>query len=192
MKRLSPSCPAVCAGWQTDRHSRPPIPGESWELPCFLNSLFYFAVSVDLTAWLVLLHSCNWRLYLKTEGGEKKKKRSCRFIDFTFTSDIWSKCIWQVILVHFLHYNIQLTLDFTCGCSDKLTFWLNWHLSRPISEFSTNCMHISEGVLVSWFGGRSSPDTGGSYSVIACIKLDIYTEQSSNYLYENHSHHPTG
>jgi len=60
-------------------------------------------------------------------------------------------------------------------------------------------MHISEGVLVSWFGGRSTPDTGvstgestgESYGVIACIKWDIYTEQSSNYLYENQSHRPT-
>lgn len=184
----------------TDEHSRLPIPEESCELSCFLNSLFYFAVSADPTAWFVILHSCNWRLYLKTEGKkEKKKKHSCCFADFTFTSDIWSKCIWQVTLVHFLHYNIQLTLDFTCGCSDKLTFWLNWHLSRPISEFSTNHMHISEGVLVSWFGGRSTPDTGvstgestgESYGVIACIKWDIYTEQSSNYLYENQSHCPT-
>lgn len=56
-------------------------------------------------------------------------------------------------------------------------------------------MHISEGVLVSWFEGRSTPDTGvstgESYSVIACIKLDIYIVQSSNYLYEDHNHHPT-
>lgn len=52
-------------------------------------------------------------------------------------------------------------------------------------------MHISEGVLVSRFGGRSSPDTGGSYSVIVYINSDIYTDQSSDYLYKSHSHRPT-
>lgn len=51
-------------------------------------------------------------------------------------------------------------------------------------------MHISEGVLVSRFGGGAVL-MQEEVTVIVFINLDIYTDQSSNYLYESHSHHPT-
>lgn len=129
------------------------------------SCLVFSTLNFILQLWETQSLICHFaQLQIKTLclGKKKKQQNSCYFTDFAFTSDIWSKCIWQVILGHFLHYNIQLTLDFICGCSDKLTFWLNWHLPRSISEFSTNCMHISEAVLVSRFGG-------GAVTLIVCI-----------------------
>lgn len=51
-------------------------------------------------------------------------------------------------------------------------------------------MHISEGVLVSRFGGGAVL-MQEEVTVIECINSDIYTDQSSNYLYKSHSHRPT-
>lgn len=51
-------------------------------------------------------------------------------------------------------------------------------------------MHISEGVLVSRFGGGAVL-MQEEVTVMVCINSDIYTDQSSNYLYQSHSHRPT-
>lgn len=51
-------------------------------------------------------------------------------------------------------------------------------------------MHISEEVLGSRFGGGAVL-MQEEVTVTVCINSNIYTDQSLNYVYQSHVHHPT-